>query len=177
MRPIGYSEAMVYALTAVTTGFWATYLMALPLIGGPWSWWHPVALAASIVLLIGGLRILFPSVRNGWLVGLAGLLALLPWNLRAWYYAALVFAVAVTAITWMILLIARLARRNRLVPLVASCVLAGWWATGVVATVHAYLSPKPPAVGLTDVLGILIVCVLIVASVVLSAVSLSGRPA
>jgi len=58
-------------VTAVVTGYWALRLMFLPLNGGPQSWWPPIMLGASILLLGGGMHVVAPQVRGVWLVLLA----------------------------------------------------------------------------------------------------------
>src|SRR5215831_4286044 len=94
----------LHLLTGVMTGYWALRLMFLPLNGGPQSWWPPIMLGASIVLLVGGVHAVIPRVQGFWLVLLAPaislvLCAVLFQNLgaRCWF-----FALAMALSTWII---------------------------------------------------------------------------
>ncbi len=77
------AAGMLYVFTALVSGYWEFNLMLRPLIGGPASFWYPVTLCASVVLLIGGLLILMSRTKvGGPLALLAGLV------LAAWWIPA-----------------------------------------------------------------------------------------
>jgi hypothetical protein len=102
---------VLHVLTALVTGFWAIYLIGLPSIGGPWSWWYPINLAASI-LLLGGLHIAVPQLKQWWLLAVAFGLSLLCWNLAVWFREGLLFAVGAVLETWCVLALSSLWKRG-----------------------------------------------------------------
>lgn len=77
------AAGVLYVVTALVSGFWASYLIGRASIGGPWSWWYVVTLGASVLLLVGGVHTVLPQVRRDWLVAIAAGISLLPWNLEA----------------------------------------------------------------------------------------------
>jgi hypothetical protein len=79
---------VLYVLTALASGRWELYLMLRPTIGGPWSWWYPIALAASCALLVGGILTLVSGIRPARSVVLAGSLVLTGWWIPATIYSA-----------------------------------------------------------------------------------------
>ena len=74
---------ILYVLTAVVSGCWELYLMLRPTIGGPWSWWYPITLVASVLLLVGGILTMVSGVRPARLLVLAGSLVLAGWWIPA----------------------------------------------------------------------------------------------
>jgi hypothetical protein len=129
-------------LAALATGFWAIYLIGLSSVGAPWSWWYPVSLAASILLLVGGLHIAVPQLKQFWLVAVATGVSLLCWNLGTWFREGLMFAAVTGLGTWSALVFASFCKRNWVVSLIASLLLAAWWVPQAVRTLAAFFSPS-----------------------------------
>src|SRR5215469_12289907 len=103
---------VIHVLTALVTGLWAIYLIGLPSIGGPWSWWYPINLAASILLLVGGLHIAVLQLKQLWLVAVAFGLSLFCWNVAVWFREGLIFAGATALATWCALALSSLWKRE-----------------------------------------------------------------
>jgi hypothetical protein len=133
---------VLHVLTALVTGFWAIYLIGLPSIGGPWSWWYPINLAASILLLVGGLHIAAPQLKHLWLLAVAFGLSLLCWNLAVWFREGLIFAGASALATWCALALSSFWKRGWIVSLVATLLLATWWIPQSVRTFAAFFSAR-----------------------------------
>jgi len=81
--PVTQAAGILYVLAALVSGYWEFNLLLRPLIGGPSSWWYPVTLASSLVLLIGGILTLASHMKNAWLVVLVASLVLASWWLPA----------------------------------------------------------------------------------------------
>lgn len=157
----------LYLLTSVITGYWALRLMFLPLNGGPQSWWPPIMLGASILLLVVGVHVVVPRVQGVWLVLLAlaiplVLCAALLQSLaaRCWF-----FALAVALSTLLVQTItSALKRRELLLPMV-SLILAASWVPLSVNTLRLYFAPTTSSPDPMVLLLSLAPWVLIVASV------------
>jgi hypothetical protein len=74
---------ILYLLTAIISGCWELYLMLRPTIGGPWSWWYPITLVASVLLLLGGIVTMVSGARSARFVALASSLVLAGWWIPA----------------------------------------------------------------------------------------------
>jgi hypothetical protein len=133
---------ILHVVTALVTGFWAIYLIGLPSVGGPWSWWYPVNLAASILLIVGGLHIVVSQLKQFWLLTVAVGLSLLCWNLGVWFREGLIFAAVVALATWCALALASLWKRGWIVSLIAALLLAAWWVPQSVRALAAFFSPR-----------------------------------
>ncbi len=155
----------LHVLTALVTGFWAIYLIALPSVGGPWSWWYPVNLAASILLIVGGLHIAIPQLKQFWLLTVALGLSIICWNLRLSLREGLEFAAAVTLATWCALALASLWKRGWIVSLIAALLLAAWWVPQSVRSLNAFFSPRA-SLAPTGLLWALAPAVLVIASLI-----------
>jgi hypothetical protein len=70
---------VLYIVTALVSGYWEFNLTMRPLVGGPSSWWYPVTLGASVVLLVGGVLSFASQVRSAWLVVFLASLLLGAW--------------------------------------------------------------------------------------------------
>lgn len=171
MRPMKRASGLLFIAASALSGMWAEHLMGLASIGGPSSWWYPTVLGAAIVLLVAGIKTLFPQFTNFWLAIAAAALSLLSWNVGAWAKQAIVFAICVAVIAWTVLAAASGPNRRWLAPLVPSAVLVLWWIPALVRSL--YLSNK--AVGLVEVISAVAPCVLALSSAVLSAAFLLLR--
>jgi hypothetical protein len=162
-----WSAGILYVVTAFQTGYLVLYAMLQTVNGGPWSWWYPIMLGASILLLVGGVHVVAFRVKEGWLVVLAAALPLamcgafggLP--LRCW-----VFAIAVAVVTWASLALASAFKRAAITGLIATLILAASWVPPSVRTLSVYFSAKPPDPNPVALLWLLAPWVLIVASII-----------
>ncbi len=82
---------VLYVLTALVSGCWELYLMLRPTIGGPWSWWYPITLVASVVLLVGGILTLVGGIRSARSVAPAGSFVLAGWWIPATIHSVRVY--------------------------------------------------------------------------------------
>lgn len=162
---------------AIVTGYWGLQAMFSDSSGGRFFWWPVTMLGASVVLLAGGILVLFPQIKKGWLVALAGIILLVIWAalIRDFSWTYNIFAVAVTLITWGTLALASGLKRPATAPLLASLMLAVAWLPGSVIAFRAYLFPNPPARNPPALLPLLVLWVLVIASVIVGAIS-SRRP-
>jgi hypothetical protein len=165
--------SILHVVTAFVTGCWAIYLIGLPSVGGPWSWWYPIILAASILLLVGGVHMALPRLRRGWLVLIAAVFSILSWNLGTWLREALIFAGVMAATAWCVLALASLSKRAWVVSFIASLLLAVWWVPQSVRTLNAFFSPRSASVAPSGLLWALTPALLVVASLI--AVALISR--
>ena len=155
-------------MTAVVTGYWALRLMFLPLNGGPQSWWPPIMLGASILLLGGGMHVVAPQVRGVWLVLLA---AVLPLALCAVLFGALAFrcgffALVVALSMWITQSLASAVNRAGGLALIVSLILAVSWVPGSLNTLRLYFSPTTSRPDPTVLILLLVPWVFITASVI-----------
>jgi hypothetical protein len=158
----------LYVVTAVITGYWALRLMFLPLSGGPQSWWPPIMLGASILLLGGGMHVVVPQVRGVWLVLFA---AVLPLALCAVLFGALAFrcgffALVVALSMWITQALASPVNRVGGLALIVSLILAVSWVPGSVNTLRLYFSPTTSSPDPTVLILLLVPWVFIIASVI-----------
>ena len=122
------SAGILNVVTAFLTGYMVLYVMLQTVNGGPWSWWYPIMLGASILLLVGGVHVVASGVKKGSLVALAGVLPLIMCGafgglpLRCW-----VFAIAVALVTWAGLALASAFKRTAITGLIAAVILAASW--------------------------------------------------
>lgn len=166
---IRWAPAALYAVTAVLTGYSALYQMLQTINGGPWSWWFPIMLGASILLLIGSFHNVAPLVRPVWLAVIAAAIPLaicsvfgsLP--LRCW-----VFALAVATLAWASLAVTTSVQNVSLTAFIASLMLAVSWLPVSFHTFHIYFSPYPPNADPIALLPLLILWSLITVCLVLS---------
>jgi hypothetical protein len=129
-----------YVVTAVLTGRAAFYLMMQTVNGGPWSWWGPVILAASILLLVDGIYSLVPRLAVMWLVVIAASVPIaicapfgtLP--LRCWVFAAIM-----ALVEWAFLKVGAAIKRKGIAAFLASVVLVVSWVATSVSLVNYYL--------------------------------------
>jgi len=170
-QQIRRTAGILYVVTALVSGYWASYLIGRASIGGPWSWWYVTTLGASVLLLVGGVHIVLPQVRRGWLVAIAAGISLLPWNLGAWHREGVTFAVVVALGSWAGLALASAWRRPSVVAFIASVVLAAWWTPASVHNVGTYFSPKPPSFDPMQLVWILVPSVLVITSLITAATS------
>jgi hypothetical protein len=77
------TAGILYVVSAFVSGYWEFNLMMRPLIGGPSSWWYPVTLGASAVLLVGGILTLVSQMKSGWLLAFLANLVLAAWWIPA----------------------------------------------------------------------------------------------
>jgi hypothetical protein len=77
------TAGILYVVTAFVSGYWEFNLMMRPLIGGPSSWWYPVTLGASVLLLAGGILTLVSQMKSGRLVAFVASLVLSAWWIPA----------------------------------------------------------------------------------------------
>lgn len=133
-------------LTAITTGYWALRLMFLPLNGGAESWWPPIMLGASILLMGSGLHVVVHQLRGVWLVLFAGALPLLLCIavFQRVPPRGVVFALSVAFAMWIIQQLASAMNRRGSMVLVASLILAVSWVPFSINAVRSYLSPSAP---------------------------------
>jgi len=163
--------SMLYFVTAFVTGYWECYLLVRPVNGGPWSWWFPITLGASIVLLIGGILTIVPRMKNKWLVVIALVVPLLLCSPFGWSWTCAIYAASLALLTWVVLALAAALKRSWIVTLVACLVLASWWIWAAAYNLGVYLSPKPPSLDRIALFWVLITCVLVLASLVAGVVS------
>jgi hypothetical protein len=174
--PIKQAAGIVYALTAIVSGYWEMSLILRPTIGGPWSWWYMIMLSASVLLLIGGVHVVAPQMKSASLVVLSVVVSLVLWSLfrdSSWVW--LVFSIATAAVTWGVLTLASTFQRDSLVAAIAGAVLAAWWISASVRTLITYFSPSPSNPGLAGLVWTLTPVLLITASAVIG-VLLSLHP-
>jgi hypothetical protein len=158
----------LYVVTAVITGYWALRLMFLPLNGGPQSWWPPIMLGTSILLLGSGMHVVVPQVRGVWLVLFA---AVLPLALCAVLFGALAFrcvffALVVALSMWITQALASAVSRVGGLALIVSLILAVSWVPRSVNTLRLYFSPTTSSPDPTVLIMLLVPWVLIIASVI-----------
>lgn len=137
------SLGTLYPVTAFMTGYMVLYLMLETIYGGPWSWWYPIMLGASILLLAGGVHVIAPRVKNRWLSAVAGVLPLIMCGafgalpLRCW-----IFAIAIAFASWAGLALASAIKRTATTGLMAALILAASWAPPSVRSLTVYFSPN-----------------------------------
>jgi hypothetical protein len=128
--PVRWSgAAILHIVTALVTGFVGLRVMFTPLNVGRFYWWPLITFGAPLLLLIGGILILFPHVKRKSLVALVGTVLFVVWVafIHDLLWTFLVFAVAVVLVAWSVLAISSAAKRDGLVSLIASSVLALSW--------------------------------------------------
>ncbi len=118
----------LYAMTAIFMGYAAVLSMMLAINGAPSSWLEPVALAASIVLLMAGIKAFAPRLADLWLIVLS---ACLPLGLCAILMAVpatcWVFAFAVATTQWALGWSGKSLNRDGLSAFLAGSVLLVLW--------------------------------------------------
>jgi hypothetical protein len=170
MPKIRQAAGLLYAVTALVSAYWEFSLMLRLFIGGPWSWWYMIMLGASVLLLVGGVHIVAPQIRGGWLVALAAMVPLLLWSLfRHWSWVWLVFTLATAMIAWGTLFLAAALQKPWVVSLIASVLLAIWWVPASVRALSAYFSPKPTNLDPTELIWALTPCLLVILSLIAGA--------
>lgn len=165
-------KGVLYGVTAFITGYAVLYQMLQKINGGPWSWWYPISLGSSILLLVGSVHAVAPEVSVGWLIALAaaiplaicGLFGGLP--LRCW-----VFAVALALAAWVGFIIDSAVRRSDIAAFIASSVLTASWLPLSMNTFRAYLSPNSQVAN-SPLLPLLSLWTLIIATLVLCGIAL-----
>jgi hypothetical protein len=162
MPQIRQTAGVLYAVTAIVSGYWEVSLMLRPLIGGPWSWWYMIMLGASVLLLVGGVHAVAPQVKWAWLVALAVVVSLVLWSL---------FRDG----SWGVLTLASTLQRGSLVAVIASVALAAWWVPASVRTLSAYSSPRPSSPDPAELLWALVPIFLIIASIITGVVLMINR--
>jgi|SRR5580693_4680583 hypothetical protein len=133
----------LYSVTALLTGYAAFFLMMQTVNGGPWSWWGPVMLGASILLMVVGIHAFATRLPVGWLVAIAS--ATPPvicsvfgeWPLRCW-----IFALAVGLSALAIFKVDAVIGHGDIAAFLASSLLGASWISVSVNTVRAYFSPN-----------------------------------
>lgn len=176
MPQIRQAAGVLYAVTALVSGYWELSLMLRPFIGGPWSWWYMIMLGASVLLLVGGVYTFAPQVRSGWLVALATIVPLPLWGLfRHWSWVWLIFTITLALVAWGTLFLASTLKRASVVSLIPSVLLATWWVPASTRTLLTYLSPKPASLDPTELFWALTPCLLVILSLIAVA-ALSRAP-
>lgn len=165
-QQIRQGAGVLYVVTALVSGYWASYLIGRASIGGPSSWWYPITLGASVLLLVGGVHTALPDLKRSWLVAIAAGVSLLPWNLGAWLREGLTFALVVTLVSWGALAAASTWKRAWIVAFIASVLLAAWWIPASVYNLGVYFSPKQSSLSPMQLAETLIPSVLVVASLI-----------
>ena len=138
-----WPAGILYSITALLTGYAALFMMMQTVNGGPWSWWGPVMLGASILLMVVGIRAFANRLAMGWLVAIAA--ATPPvicslfggWPLRCWLFA---LAVALSALA--IFKVDAVVAHGDAAAFLASSLLGASWISASVNTVRAYFSPN-----------------------------------
>ncbi len=158
----------LYVVTAAITGYSALRLMFLPLNGGTQSWWSPIMLGGSILLLGGGIHAVIPRVKGVWLALFA---AALPLVLCAVIFGALpsrcwLFTLGVALSMWIIQAVTSVFKRTELAALIATLILAASWVPLSVITLRLYFSPTTSSPDPMVLIWLLAPWVLIFASVV-----------
>jgi len=115
-------------------------------VSGTKSWWPPIMLGASILLMGSGLQVVVPPLRGVWLVLLAGALPLLLGIavFRTVPPRGVAFALSVAFVMWIIQQLSSAMNRRGSLVLVASLVLAVSWVPFSINAVRSYLSPSAP---------------------------------
>jgi hypothetical protein len=166
-----WALGIVCGVTGLVTGYAAVYQMLQTINGGPWSWWYPIMLGASVLLLTGAVHALAPSVNRGWLVALG---AGIPLTLCAAFgtrpVRCWIFAVILGAATWTSLLFASTVKRAGIVSLLAAVILSVSWVPISIHTFGSYLSPNPTSSDPAVLLPVLILWALMIATLVLSGI-------
>lgn len=141
-----WTAGILYAVTALVTGYLGLRVMFTPSGGGRFFWWPLIMFGAPILLLVGGILTLFPQVKKRWLVALAGTILFVVWVafVRDFSWTYWIFAVAVTLVTWGILALTSALKRNWVGGFMASLILAASWIPVSVEVLVEYFSPKPP---------------------------------
>jgi len=162
-----------HVVTALVTGYWGLQVMFSDSSGGRFFWWPVTMLGASIVLLAGGILILFPQIKKRWLTALAGTILLVIWAalIRDFSWTYSIFAAAATLITWGTLAFASALKRPATAPLLASLMLTVAWLPGSVYAFRATFAAIPPIANALVLGPLLILWVLIIAASVLSAIA------
>src|SRR5580700_1331657 len=167
----------LYSVTALLTGYAASFLMMQTVNGGPWSWWGPVMLGASILLMVVGIRAFATRLAVGWLAAIAAATPLLicsafgEWPLRCW-----IFALAVGLSALAIFKVDATIKHGDAAAFFAGSLLGMSWISVSVNTVRAYFSanvanPNPAALALLFVFW-----GAIIATLLSSGLSVSRRP-
>lgn len=131
----------LYLIAAVIMGYAAFLSMMQAVNGAPSSWLNPVALAASVVLLMAGVKAFAPWLHDLWLVVLSACLplalcaVLMALPLRCW-----VFAGVVAAAQWAFGRSARSLNREGLSAFVAGSVLLVLWTVAEYKLFNFYLN-------------------------------------
>jgi hypothetical protein len=131
---------MLYLVTALVTGFLGLPVLFAPsYFSGPFYWLPLTAFGGPILLLIGGIHTLFPQVKKGVLIAIPGIILFIVWVtfMRHLSWAYSLFAGAVILITWGVLAISSLARKDGLTALIASVMVALIWIPG---TIHTFIA-------------------------------------
>jgi hypothetical protein len=163
--------SILYFVTAFVTGYWECYLLVRPINGGPWSWWYPITLGASIVLLVGGIFTIAPRTKQVWLVALALAIPLLLCSPFGWSWSCARYAVSLALLTWGVLALASAFKQAWLVAVAASLVLASWWLRAAAYNLSGYLSPKPSSSDSMALFWVLTTSVLVITSLIVGVVS------
>lgn len=166
-----WAAGVLYAVTALVTGYWGLQAMFTPSGGGRFFWWPLIMFGAPILLLVGGILAIFPQAKKRWLVTLAGTILLVVWValIRNFSKTYLIFAVVVILITWAVLALASALRNAGVVPFIASLTLAASWLPGSVYAFHAYLVTIPPIANALLLLPLLVPWALIMGSIIIAA--------
>jgi hypothetical protein len=166
---VRWARGMIYAATALLTGYATLYQILQTANGGPWSWWYPIMLGGSILLVVGDIREIVPKLNSLWLVALSALIPLalcgilggLP--LRCW-----AFGIGLGFIAWIGLAVGSTTRQLNFLTLASSLTLLASWLPMSVRTFRVYLSSGAPSSNATVLLPLFLTWVLLIATVALS---------
>jgi hypothetical protein len=131
----------LYLVAAVIMGYAAFLSMMQAVNGAPLSWLDPVALAASVVLLMAGIKAFAPRLPDLWLAVFSACLplaicaALMAMPARCWVFAGVV-AIAQWALGWL----GRSLNREGLSAFVAGSVLLVLWTVTEYKLFNFYLN-------------------------------------
>ena len=164
-----WTRGMTYAVTALLTGYATLYQILQTVNGGPWSWWYPIMLGGSILLVVGNIHELVPKLNNLWLVALSALMPLALCGLlgrpplRCW-----AFGIALAFIAWIGLAVGSTTRQLNVLTLASSLALLASWLPMSVRTFRVYLSSNASGSNATVLLPLFLTWALLIATVALS---------
>lgn len=128
-------------VTALVMGFFGLRVMFTPLNLGRFYWWPLAMFGAPILLMVGGVRILFPHLKQIFLLTLCAGILFLTWltfiHYLSWTYC--IFAIAEMLTCWGVLSVSSAVNSDGLLSLVAGALLVLSWIPASIETVRAQL--------------------------------------